>query len=54
MNKSIDYIVTLLGVLKSKNVAVPISTQYPADRINYMLQDINAPLVISHKIIVTI
>lgn len=49
MNKSIDYIVTLLGVLKSKNVAVPISTQYPVDRINYMLQDINAPLVISHK-----
>lgn len=30
-------------------MAVPISTQYPADRINYMLQDINAPLVISHK-----
>lgn len=47
MDKSINYIVALLGILKSKNTAVPVSTQYPKDRVDYMLQDIQASLVIT-------
>ena len=37
----------LLGILKSGGAYVPIDPSYPRDRIEYMLKDANAPIVIT-------
>ncbi len=49
LNRSIDLIITILGILKSGAAYVPIDTQYPEDRIQYMLEDSKSKIVICHK-----
>lgn len=37
--RNIDFLASMLGVLKAGGAFLPIDAQYPADRIRYMLQD---------------
>ena len=48
LNKSIDYIVSILASLKIGCAFLPISTLYPKERIEYILHDSNASLLISN------
>jgi amino acid adenylation domain-containing protein/non-ribosomal peptide synthase protein (TIGR01720 family) len=47
IERSMEMIVGILGVLKSGGAYVPIDPDYPADRIGYMLEDTGAELVLS-------
>jgi amino acid adenylation domain-containing protein len=47
IERSIEMIVGILGILKSGAAYVPIDPQYPQDRIDYMLEDTNAKLVLT-------
>lgn len=47
LDKNIDYIVSILSVLKLGCTFLPISTLHPSDRKEYILQNSNAALLIS-------
>ncbi|HEY4326480.1 MAG TPA: amino acid adenylation domain-containing protein [Mucilaginibacter sp.] len=47
MERSIEMIVGILGILKAGAAYVPIDPEYPADRISYMLEDTGTEFVIS-------
>lgn len=49
IERGINMIIGILGVLKSGGAFVPIDPEYPEERIIYMLEDIESPLVISSK-----
>lgn len=49
MNRSLDMIVGMLGVLKAGGAYVPIDPKYPLSRIQYMLKDTNAWIILSTK-----
>ncbi|MFD7254360.1 condensation domain-containing protein, partial [Streptomyces sp. NPDC059895] len=44
-----DLITTILAILKAGAAFVPLDPHYPTDRLTYMLQDSNAPLVITTR-----
>ncbi|MCP5049010.1 MAG: amino acid adenylation domain-containing protein, partial [bacterium] len=47
--RSIDTIIGVLGILKSGGGYLPINTDYPEERINYMLKDSGAKALVSDK-----
>lgn len=47
MEKSIDMIVAILGILKSGGAYVPIDPSYPVDRIQYILQHTKASIILT-------
>ncbi len=47
MNRSIDLIVSMFAIIKSGAIYLPVSTEYPAERINYILENSKANLVIT-------
>jgi amino acid adenylation domain-containing protein len=47
MGPSIDLIIYILGILKLGAVYLPIDSNYPQDRINYILNDSNASTLIT-------
>ncbi len=49
MHKSISYIISILGILKSNNAILPISSEYPQNRVNYMIEDSKCPIVIGEQ-----
>ena len=48
LDRSIDMIVCILGILKAGGAYLPLDPGYPTDRINFMLQDSKASLIISN------
>lgn len=48
LDRSADAIATMLGVMKSGGVFVPLDPEYPADRVAYMVNDAAAARVIGH------
>jgi amino acid adenylation domain-containing protein len=48
-DRSIDMVVSILAILKSGHAYLPIDPTYPQDRIDYMLSDSEAVLVISQS-----
>ncbi|MET7335088.1 amino acid adenylation domain-containing protein [Nonomuraea sp. NPDC005650] len=48
LDRSIDLVVALIGVMRAGGVAVPLDPTYPADRLRYMCADADADLVIGH------
>lgn len=49
LNKSDLMVATLLGILESGNCYVPIDPDYPEARINYIIENCNASLLITSK-----
>jgi amino acid adenylation domain-containing protein len=49
MERSIEMVVALLGVLKAGGAYVPLDPQYPQERIDFMLADTQAPLVLTEQ-----
>ncbi|QEM10871.1 amino acid adenylation domain-containing protein [Mucilaginibacter rubeus] len=47
IERGIEMIVGILGVMKAGGVYVPFDPEYPQDRIDYMLKDTGAKLVVS-------
>ena len=49
VNRSLEMIVSILAVLKSGGAYIPIDPTYPEDRINYMLENSNAKLLLTQE-----
>ena len=47
VDRSIEMIVSILAILKSDGAYLPLDTKLPVDRINYMLSDCKAKLVLT-------
>lgn len=48
-NKNIEFIISILAILKCGGVYLPISIEYPEDRISYIVDNSKARIVISNK-----
>lgn len=49
IERSMEMIIGILGILKAGGAYVPIDTDYPTERINYILEDTNASTVLTSK-----
>lgn len=49
IERSIDMITGILGILKAGAAYVPLNIQYPEERISYLLEDTNAGIILSSK-----
>lgn len=49
IERSIDVIVAVIAILKAGGAYVPVDPDYPLERVQYMIADINAPVIISSK-----
>ncbi|HYP25135.1 MAG TPA: MupA/Atu3671 family FMN-dependent luciferase-like monooxygenase [Blastocatellia bacterium] len=49
VERSVDMIVGLLGILKSGAAYLPLDPSYPKSRLAFMLEDAKAPLVVTQK-----
>jgi amino acid adenylation domain-containing protein len=47
LDRSLEQIVSILAVLKAGGVYIPIDTLYPADRIGFMLEDVQPRLILT-------
>ena len=48
MERSVDLVVGLLAILKAGGAYVPLDPNYPRDALAFMLQDSNAPVLLTH------
>jgi len=51
VERSLEMVIGLLGILKAGGAYVPIDPSYPAARIQYMLEDSRAPLLLTQSLI---
>ncbi|WP_257656783.1 non-ribosomal peptide synthetase [Parapedobacter lycopersici] len=49
MDRSIDMVIALLGVIKSGAAYIPLDPNYPVNRIEFMLQDSSAKLLLTES-----
>ena len=49
LERSVELVVGLLGILKAGGGYLPIDPVYPDDRIAFMLEDSGAPIIVSHR-----
>ena len=49
LERGLDMIVALLGILKSGGAYVPLDTQYPPDRLAFMIADTALPIVVTQQ-----
>ena len=49
LERTADIIVTILGILKSGHTYMPIDTEYPVERIKFMLENSKSKLLITNK-----
>jgi bacitracin synthase 3 len=48
LDRGADYVISLLGILKTGGVYVPLSVDDPEDRINYILEDTQPKVLLTH------
>jgi amino acid adenylation domain-containing protein len=49
MHRSVDMIVGILGILKAGGAYVPLDPEYPQERLAYVMQDVQAPVMLTQK-----
>ncbi|MEG3959207.1 amino acid adenylation domain-containing protein [Microcoleus sp. herbarium2] len=49
LERSLDMLVGLLGILKAGGAYVPLDPAYPSERLRFMLEDSQAPVLLTHK-----
>lgn len=49
MERSWEMVVGILGILKSGAAYLPLDAAYPAERVNYMLEDSQAPMILTQR-----
>lgn len=49
MERSLEMLVALVGILKAGGVYVPLDPTYPAERLAWMLTDTQAPLILTQR-----
>ncbi|UOA07970.1 amino acid adenylation domain-containing protein [Methylobacter sp. S3L5C] len=49
MERSVGLVVGLLAILKAGGAYVPMDPNYPRDALTFMLEDINAPVLLTHS-----
>ncbi|WP_025742952.1 non-ribosomal peptide synthetase [Aquimarina pacifica] len=49
MERSVDMVIGILGIIKSGAAYVPIDPEYPEERINYIINDTKATLILSQS-----
>lgn len=49
MERSLEMMIAIMGILKSGGAYLPIDPEYPKDRIGYMLEDSKAPVLITQE-----
>ena len=49
VERSLDWVVALLGILKAGGAYVALDPGYPADRLAYMLHDSNVPVLVTQE-----
>ena len=47
VERSLEMIIGLLGILKAGGAYVPLDPTYPQERLQFMLEDTNAPILIT-------
>jgi amino acid adenylation domain-containing protein/non-ribosomal peptide synthase protein (TIGR01720 family) len=48
MERSFEMVIGMLGIMKSGGAYVPIDPNYPSERIDYMIEDTKATVVLTH------
>lgn len=51
MQKSMDLVATVLGVMKAGAAYVPLDPMYPADRLEFMLTDSTPDVLVTHSLV---
>nr|QEO73559.1 condensation domain-containing protein [uncultured bacterium] len=49
VERDLDSVVAMLGVLKAGGAFVPLDPDYPADRLGFMIEDTAAPVVVTQR-----
>ncbi|OIK06803.1 non-ribosomal peptide synthetase [Bacillus sp. MUM 13] len=49
LERNIDLIVALLGILKAGGTYIPLDPNYPKDRLHYILKDTSSPIVLAEE-----
>ncbi len=49
LDRSLEFIVCAIGILKARAAYLPIDIKYPTDRINHLLTDSNARIIITDR-----
>jgi len=49
MERCVEMIIGILGILKSGGAYLPIDPEYPQERIDYMLKDSNAKIIVGNR-----
>jgi iturin family lipopeptide synthetase B len=49
LERSVEMVITLLGILKAGGAYLPIDPDYPQDRIDFMLEDSDAAMIITQE-----
>lgn len=52
VERSIEFLISILGVMKAGGAYLPLDTAYPVDRITFMLEDSGANLLLTQKKII--
>lgn len=47
--RSLEMTIAILGILKAGGAYIPLDPAYPADRLQFMLSDTQAPIVLTHS-----
>ncbi|PYJ97129.1 MAG: non-ribosomal peptide synthetase, partial [Verrucomicrobia bacterium] len=49
LDRSLDLVVGLLGILKAGGAYLPLDPSYPQERLAFMLEDSQAPVVVTQR-----